>query len=173
MVCGRVIGYQFGSPDAFAVRSQRGFIVDGVMITHGEPRQHIWTFTGDADEAGAFPGNNCDCNKGGRTLPDGRASQPPDFIGNDYFCDTGNSGSIDSETFFRGDALWNGAGCGSLNECCTFNNPPWFFRELSEPTTDDIVMTVCRDEPNTNEDFLIQTAEIFVHETSQNSTEAS
>ncbi len=34
--------------------------------------------------------------------------------------------------FYNEDPLWDGAGCGPLN---TFNNPPWFYKELPEPTT--------------------------------------
>ena len=45
-VCGRVIGYQYGSPDAFATAGIRGSTInqaylDGISITHGNPRIHI------------------------------------------------------------------------------------------------------------------------------------
>ena len=46
-VCGRVIGYQQGSPDAIINQPDLGIdgaYVDGVSITRGYPRQHIWTF---------------------------------------------------------------------------------------------------------------------------------
>ena len=47
-VCGRVVGYQSGVPDAFANPSQtiEGYYVDGISLTHGSPgsRQHIWIF---------------------------------------------------------------------------------------------------------------------------------
>ena len=46
-VCGRMRGYQKGSTDAFANiqgSSIDGPYVDGVSITRGSPRQHIWTF---------------------------------------------------------------------------------------------------------------------------------
>ena len=49
--------------------------------------------------------------------------------------------------FYECDSLWDGAGCGPLNTCCTFNNPPWFYKELPEPTTDDIEMRVCKEVP--------------------------
>ncbi len=42
-VCGRVIAYQSGSPDAFYSTSPiDSFYVDGVSLTHGSPREHIW-----------------------------------------------------------------------------------------------------------------------------------
>ena len=48
-VCGRVRGYQFGTPDAFNTPHCPGIkidkpYVDGVSITHGSPRMHIWTY---------------------------------------------------------------------------------------------------------------------------------
>ena len=55
-VCGRIIGYQIGTPYAFipyphgSGASIDGVYVIGVSVTHGSPRQHIWTFAGGADE---------------------------------------------------------------------------------------------------------------------------
>ena len=50
-VCGKVIGYQQGSPDAFhpyirgGQRTIDSRYVDGISLTHGtSPRKHIWTF---------------------------------------------------------------------------------------------------------------------------------
>ncbi len=42
----------------------------------------------------------------------------------------------------------------------TFNNPPWFYKELLEPTTDDVVMHVCRD--GKDENIAIETVDIYV-----------
>ena len=49
-VCGRIIGYQVGEPQAFVLENVGdpqtidGPYVDGVSLTYGNPRQHIWTF---------------------------------------------------------------------------------------------------------------------------------
>ena len=47
-VCGRVIGYQFKTPDAFYRHCSGRMIdepyVDGVSVTYGTPRKHIWTY---------------------------------------------------------------------------------------------------------------------------------
>ena len=47
-MCGRVIGYQFESPDAFYHDHALGNInqpyMDGISVTYGSPRTHIWTF---------------------------------------------------------------------------------------------------------------------------------
>ena len=62
IVCGKVIGYQYYSPDAFRPyynnqgRTLDDLYVDGVSITHSRvPRQHIWTLAAALDEV---PGNN-------------------------------------------------------------------------------------------------------------------
>ena len=55
--------------------------------------------------------------------------------------------------------LWNGETC--IN-CNSSDNPPWFYRQLQNHTTDDIEMRVCRDEDAMNEDVLIQAFEIYI-----------
>ena len=46
-ICGRVVGYQYGSTNAVDVTSGHNdinsYYVDGVSITRGSPRQHVWT----------------------------------------------------------------------------------------------------------------------------------
>ena len=52
-VCGRVIGIQVASPDAFhhgRSSNINGRYIDGVSITHGHPRQHIWSYAGSVSE---------------------------------------------------------------------------------------------------------------------------
>ena len=51
-VCGRIIGYQVGSPDVFGDNhlSKDEPYVDGVSVTYGVPRKHIWTFAGSLSE---------------------------------------------------------------------------------------------------------------------------
>ena len=153
-VCGQIIGYQYGEPEAF----NRGFSIDtnyvaGVSLTHGNPREHIWTFAMSRSEVS----NSyiCPCINSGATSP----SLPPAFVGNDYFCDTGSEGAAQLQ-FYGADPLWDGAGCGPQNTCCSFNTPPWFYRQLLQPTTDAIEMRVCTNGSN-NEDIAIQTIEIY------------
>ena len=45
-MCGRVIGYQFASPDAFKQNSPNGndINLDGINITRGANRTHIWSY---------------------------------------------------------------------------------------------------------------------------------
>ena len=158
-VCGRVIGYQYGNPEAFIGLSVDSRYVDGVSLTHGNPRQHIWTFAAAHDEVGAIPRTYCPCIN---TNQAAQATPPPAFVGNDYFCDTGSE-DRSQLIFYADDPLWDGAGCGPLNTCCSLNTPPWFYKQLPQSTTDNIEMRVCRDiNPSTNEDIAIEIVEVYV-----------
>ena len=163
-VCGRVRAYQVGSTDTFFDGLRTGLsiddnYVDGISITHGNPRHHIWTFAAGLDETGSRPEFNCPCtNVNFARL----AASPPSFVGNNYFCDTGSASAFVGRTFYRDDPLWDGAGCGPFNDCCNFNTPPWFYSQLPQPTTDDIEMRVCRDEGADNEDIAIEVVQIFI-----------
>ena len=162
IVCGRIIGYQYSSTNAFGYirgsspQSIDTYYVDGVSLTHGNPRQHIWTF---AAAAGETSNHNfiCPCinNETNSTAP------PPEYVGDDYFCDTGSPTSY-SDIFYYEDPLWDGAGCGPLSTCCSFNNPPWFYKQLPQHTTDDIEMRVCRDQEASNEDIALEMVDVFI-----------
>ena len=156
-VCGKIIGYQIGTVDAFSTRFTRG--LDGVKLSHRNPSENIWTF------AAAFADNYmtehrdslCPCiNRSDSMIPD-----PPTEIGSNYFCDTGTRCNQEIITFFKNDSLWDGAGCEGSSTCCSFNNPPWFYRELTA-STDDIEMNLCTDEPPDNESLGLQVVEIYV-----------
>ena len=63
-VCGRVIGYQIGSTDAFGhlARGQTidSYYVYGVSVTHGTPWNHIWTLASGVSEGDYIhKQNNC------------------------------------------------------------------------------------------------------------------
>ena len=141
-VCGRIIGYQLGPPVAFASASQGidSYYIDGISLTHGQsPRQHIWSFAGAIAEQNSYLPALCPC-----TRPQSRAVEVPSFVGNDYFCDTAiRGGSYSWGHFYADDPLWDGQGCGSISSCCSFNNPPWFCKQLPQPTTDDIELRIC------------------------------
>ena len=170
-VCGKIIAYQYASTDAFgtfdvSVRAHLidGNYVDGISLTHGShPRNHIWTFAAALDEVGTFPNYNCLCTN--TSLVD-FATPPPSFVGNDYFCDTGSTNRW-LHIFYPEDPLWDGAGCGPANTCCSLNNPPWFLKQLPSTSTDDIEMRMCRDqlfEPgiNIDEDTPIEIIELYI-----------
>ena len=138
-VCGSIRAYQFGNIDAFEayhyghVTTINGAYVSGVSLTHGSPRQHIWTFAAAATETRTnFEG--CPCTGASVTIPP--------FVGGDYFCESGvNSGHTGG--FHPEDPLWDGQGCSSSSTCCSFNNPPYFTKQLPSPTSDPIEARLC------------------------------
>ena len=162
-VYGRIKAYQSGSPDGFYpfFRDQDNIMiddsyVDGVSLTHGQsPRQHIWTFVAAIHENSWRTELQCPC-----TNPSFGGTVPP-FIGQDYFCDTG-SRDFYQQIFYPNDPLWDGQGCGGTSTCCSFNNPPWFCKDLPQPTTDDIELRLCLDEPDNNEDVPIELIELYI-----------
>ncbi len=162
-VCGRVIGYQYKSTDAFELyllyrgTSIDDNYVDGVSLTHGSlPRQHIWTFAGALDETRS---NYlvCPCTRPDLTY----SGVVPPFVGQDYFCETGSRQRF-SNIFYPDDPLWDGQGCGGTSTCCEFNNPPWFCKELPQPTTDSIELRLCGDYNFSVEDSPIEIVDIYV-----------
>ena len=157
-VCGRVIGYQYGHPDAtHRSVSIDSYYVEGISITHGSPRQHIWTLAAGRDETGT-DNSRCPCNTGS-------TDSVPSFVGDDYFCESGTSSNPSSPwQLYSDDPLWDGKGCGG-NEgpCCIRNTPgmPWFHKVLNSHTTDDIEMRVCADY-STTEDAPVSLYELYV-----------
>ena len=152
-VCGRIKAYQFGTPEAFHLtRDIDSVYVDGISLTHGNPRQHIWTFAADSNTNSA----NCPCSPSDQTTP----TPSLDFVGEDYFCNTASDDS--SLTYHFDNPVWNGDGCIPGNMCCSFNSPPWFYKQLPRPTTDDIEMRVCADDLRSIEDIGIESLEIYI-----------
>ena len=162
-VCGKIIGYQYATVDAFYSYHWNRHTtvddnyVDGVSLTHGQrPRKHIWTFAAVHDETRSNP-NGCPCTKTNAPF----TGDVPPFIGQDYFCDTGSRYAAQSQ-WYHADPLWDGSGCGPNSSCCGFNNPPWFCKQLPQPTTNDIEMRVCVNRPTSNEDVALESVEIYV-----------
>ena len=160
-VCGRVFGYQFGTPDA--VYNGNGYIqnridaayVDGVSITRGYPREHIWTFMGSFSEQRSSH-SNCPCATAGK-------QSLQSFIRNYYYCESGNPDPNKYQfKFYTSDKLWDGINC-NYNEvnCCNKGGRPWFHRILSA-RSDDIEVRVCGDQGTTDEDTPISFIEIYV-----------
>ena len=133
--------------------------VEGVSLTHGQnPRKHIWTFVNALDE---IRSNEwvCPCTKTDTSF----TGAVPSFVGEDYFCDTGSRYTYAWNQFYSEDPLWDGAGCGGTSTCCQFNNPPWFCKQLPQPTTDDIELRLCADRGSIdNEDTAIEQMELYV-----------
>ena len=160
-VCGRVVGYQYYTPDAVHNghgsnhNNLNGYYVDGVSITRGPPRQHVWTLmAGNYDTHGTA--HTCPCNTGS-------TQQVQSFIGDHYFCESGAASQY-LPKLYTSDPLWDGQGCGSAETaCCTALGLPWFHRDYgSTTTTDYLELRVCGDEDTANEDVPVGYYEIYV-----------
>ena len=157
-VCGRIIAYQLGTPDGFFgynfqnQKSVDDAYVDGISITFGHPRNHIWTFTA------TILTKYCPCVDSG-------IAAPP-FVNESYFCEVGIRNN--RKNFFDSNTLWDGQDCAESRSatCCELNNPPWFCQQLPQPTTEDIEIRLIGFATGNNtledEDTPIKFIEIFV-----------
>jgi hypothetical protein len=159
-VCGRAIGYQYGHPDAFArrdsdVTADQNY-ADGLSITHGFPRQHIWTYAA-AVRDGDVPFDSiyhcpCSINPG---------ASPPCFVGNNWYCESGNPNMNSPTSVLSNDLLWDGVDCEGT--CCSNGkSPPWFSVQLPAPTNDYIEARICANEHSDDEDVFINVFEIYI-----------
>ena len=171
-VCGRIIGYQWGSPDAFCpsyasctfIQNPPSTVTiddvyaDGISITHGTaPRKHIWTLpAGYSSNSNSY--YTCPC-----TNPTSYPGIEPSFIRNDYYCESGNPDDVWQTQLYAGDPLWDGLGCTTESStCCDGDIRPYFCKELPAPTTDDIEVRLCLDEGPSNENVLVEVIELYV-----------
>ena len=161
-VCGRVSGYQLGSPNGFynyykyQQNTIEGYYVDGVSLTHGQPRKHIWTYSAALQ---SFPatdnGNTCPCYSNNNNFPS------PPFVGHDYYCESGTNETYTSGKFYPDDTLWDGEQCdGFEGPCCTQYNMPWFIKTLGQTARDDIELRMCFS--SGNEDTLLNIIELYI-----------
>ena len=143
-VCGRARGYRFRTADGFRRNGGGTTIndayIDGLSITRGSPRTHIWSY------AAGIGGCRCHSQESERYRPT--------FVGNDYYCEWSDTSKA-GERLAWGDPLWDGESC---NVCC---QGPWFHKEVP-PTTDNIEVRWCCDESRASEDFYTDIVEIWV-----------
>lgn len=165
-VCGRARGYQYGATLAFFAHSVYYTIDDayvtGLSITHGNPRHHIWTYAAGLTELQYYIGI-CPCGAKNFTY---WQSEVPRFVDRDYFCESGVNSPWKyyeySTRFFPDDPLWDGSGCVASSTCCSYNNPPYFVKVLSEPTDDDIEVRLCNYHTARNSNVPIELLEVYV-----------
>ena len=164
-VCGRAIGYQYGNPDAFLFGSGRNIdqdYVDGLSITYGLPRQHLWTYAAAVREGpinGADIDSNCPCAS--------YAGFPaPPYLGDNWYCESGNPDAFSPwpPNLLSNDLLWDGEDCEGT--CCSNGkSPPWFSVVLPAPTDEYIEARICADEPSDGyEDVFIEIFEIYIQQ---------
>ena len=84
-----VVGYQKGSPDGFNSYVHKTSIndpyVDGVSITYGSSRKHIWSYAAGVSES--YSGSQqltCPCSLHG-------GAPAPSFVRDHYYCESGTT----------------------------------------------------------------------------------
>ena len=161
-ICGRVRGYQFHTPNAFTGsggQSINDSYVDGISITLGNPRKHVWTYTSywyEMHNDSNF--DVCLCQRSSSNY----YSRVSSFVGSDYYCETAFATETGSRRIAWENPLWDGAGsaCGNEGRCCaTFG---WFHKTVSPSTSDHIEVRWCADQDRGNEDVLTELVEIWV-----------
>ena len=160
-VCGMVVGYQKGTPDAFLTFSGKTSIndayLDGVSITYGSSRKHLWSYAAGISES--YSGGQlatCPCSQHGGT-------HAPTFVRDHYYCESGSTvDGVRFETYFTADPLWDGKGCGSNNNCCVQPNLPWFYRQIPLTSNDNVEARICYDQAFIDEAVLVKEIQLFV-----------
>ena len=162
-ICGKIIGYQKGSPSAFdetSTYSLNNHYVEGISITIGNPRKHVWTYAVGLTDYNSQTSHICPC--AAKT-----GSAPPSFVGNHYFCESGATGVEATSAsavaiYYTNDPLWDGSGCSENNNCCASADQPWFFREIIAKVQDDIEVRLCTNEVFQNEAVLVEQIQLYV-----------
>ena len=158
-VCGQVRGYQKGITNAFGsptIESIDRAYVDGVSITLGNPRKHIWTYAiGISDGDSHTERNHCPCavRKG---------PNPPSFVYDHFYCESGNPGVANKNTYYTTDPVWDGLDCLKSPNCCAQPDMPWFLRQFAKAQETFIEARICRNEDISNEDILVESMELYI-----------
>ena len=153
-VLGRVKAYQFGSPDGFNnIQNLDSYYVDGISITYGSPRKHVWTYAASYRQ---FIPNS---PHGSLCPSTGSGTGPWSFVGDNYFCSSGNPGPGWSAKLYSQYPLWS-----NIQGKCSFcgKNVLSFCVELEASTSDDLELRVCTNERLDNEDIRIETIDFYV-----------
>ena len=109
-ICGKVTAYQYRKPNLVVSLDRRNYLdsyyLDGISITRGSPRQHVWSLMVGLFENPMLYGYTfaaCPCAIGS-------TQSVPSFVGNNYFCESGNPSHTFPDKVLYDDALWEGVG---------------------------------------------------------------
>ena len=160
---GLVRGYQKGTTDSF--HSSKYLLygindpyVDGVSITIGNPRKHVWTYASGFSSDLSYAAYNCPCS----VIP---GPEAPSFVREDYYCSSGCSTTPVGATYYTDNSLWQGTGCTNAKDnCCADVGLPWFYREFPFPQDDDFEVRICYNQVYADEAVLIDALALFVQE---------
>ncbi len=113
--------------------------MNGVSLTRGPTgsRKHIWSFVAAQTQSSQYS-YTCPCVAAGKST--GHTRHPSLWAMN-YFCDTYTNRLVynRSEPLWSG-IVWDGKGRNANTYCCSFNSPPYFYKDLCYTTSEDIEM---------------------------------
>ena len=163
-VCGKIIGYLYGSPDGFnrwgsqQWRTVQNVYFDGIDVVRGTfdestatiDYSHIWSNAAAYSDVSNF----CPCATS--------SNRPvPTFVGSNYYCEGGVSYNGWSATLKPADPLWDGMTCTSVEgPCCA--GAPQFCRNLNTATNEDLYMRLMSDGNFNDEDVPVHYYELYV-----------
>lgn len=156
-VMGWVSGLQREQMDGFVPSTYpgvdlAGFYVDGVsIITEEDPPQHVWTYAVGWSDDDLSNGGACPCVGG---------TAPPDFVGTDYYCESGATGAPGGRGWFVDDPLWDGNGIAA--DCDAPEDPSVFVQELTQIVDVPIEVRLVADQISADEDVGVTQMELFV-----------
>ena len=158
-VCGYARGYQYYTMDAFwqsPIRTINDAYIDGISITQGNPRKHLWTLAVGFSELHT---TNLEV-RCPRDLDPFDFTIVPVFVGNNFYCETGFPHAMIEARIAWEDPLWDGQQCVSstVQSCSRYG---WFHRDIA-PSQEDIEVRWCSDEIRSDEDFYTDLLEIWV-----------
>ena len=176
-VCGRVKAYAYGGVDAFeSFRNGQTSItspyVNGVVLLADNPPEHLWTFAAALGELGRTDttpdqpliNDQCPCDR-----PDPSDIPVPSFVGNNYFCESGQNVFSGVFRFQSDDPLWDGKNCNPESRCCEYNRPPYFMNYLGKTLTVNVIEArICvfnkgpTSEGQSGDDVLVEQIEVYV-----------
>ena len=159
MTAGYVRGYQKGTTNGFQGSQYNGIngpYVDGVSITLGYPRKHVWTYAIGYSEDEYAPNNNCPC----AVTP---GPDPPSFVGEHYYCQSGSPSYSSSNSYYTNATLWQGTGCtNSRDNCCAIVELPFFYREFVIRQHESIEVRICSSNDYSQQAVLIDKVQLYI-----------
>ena len=154
-----VIGYQKGTPNRFYPGmgdvSINTHYLDGISITYGTPRKHVWSYAAGFSERYFYRHVNCPCSVGSGALP-------PPFVRDNYYFESGTTGGVQHARYFISNPLWDGYGCSSKDNCCTHPNLPWFYRQIPLTSRENLEARICYDQGFADESVPVKEIQLYV-----------
>ena len=157
-VCGYVRAYQKGTVDAFQPsngKSVDDIYAEGLLITQGNPRRHLWTAAVGVNELNhGYTQYQCP-----RDADPFRFDLVPDFVGDNFYCETGVVSGY-AVNIRWDDPLFDGQGCVSAtaNSCSKYG---WFHRVVNS-SEDDIEVRLCAEDARSREDILVDLVQMWI-----------